>query len=47
MVWLCSLRLWGMLTKRSLTYSISLIREFRRSQLIKFHIRFSLKINHH
>ncbi|MBA0671308.1 hypothetical protein Goklo_029021 [Gossypium klotzschianum] len=28
MVWLCSLRLWGMLTRRSLTYLIGLIKEF-------------------
>ncbi|MBA0877450.1 hypothetical protein Goshw_006355 [Gossypium schwendimanii] len=36
-----------MLTRRSLTYLIGLIRELRQSQLIKFHIRFSLKVIHH
>ncbi|MBA0819319.1 hypothetical protein Gohar_025471 [Gossypium harknessii] len=32
MVWLCSLRLWDMLTRRSLTYLIGLIREFHQSR---------------
>ncbi|MBA0730200.1 hypothetical protein Golax_020375 [Gossypium laxum] len=30
MVWLCSLRLWDMLTRRSLTYLISLVRGFHQ-----------------
>ncbi|MBA0672677.1 hypothetical protein Goklo_007365 [Gossypium klotzschianum] len=32
MVWLCSLRLWDMLRRRSLTYLISLIRELHQSR---------------
>ncbi|MBA0756445.1 hypothetical protein Gogos_021327 [Gossypium gossypioides] len=35
MVWLCSLRLWDMLTRRSLTYLISLIRELHQSRIYK------------
>ncbi|MFQ6660511.1 hypothetical protein Gotur_029008 [Gossypium turneri] len=44
-------KIWDMLTKRSLTYLIGLIRELHHStvtfgRLIKFHIGFSLKVIH-
>ncbi|MBA0670386.1 hypothetical protein Goklo_025158 [Gossypium klotzschianum] len=40
-------RHWDMLTRQSLTYLISLIREFHQSRLIKFHTGSSLKVIHH
>ncbi|MFQ6663854.1 hypothetical protein Gotur_031194 [Gossypium turneri] len=40
-------RLWDMLTRKSLTYLIGLIREFHQSRLRKFHIGSSLKVIHH
>ncbi|MBA0784826.1 hypothetical protein Gotri_025295 [Gossypium trilobum] len=35
MVWLCSLRLWDMLTRRLLTYLIGLKRELHQSRICK------------